>query len=67
MMNSEPKQYLIKSVVVEAVQVEEDVEVEVIDSKKLLKAGDLIVTHKDGRKLVETNEQFNKKYFELES
>jgi len=65
MTEDEPKEYLIRNIVVEAVRVKNDIEIMVSTRKKIAKAGDWIVTHKDGKKLIVSGKEFANKYMPL--
>ena len=62
---AEPKEYLVKHIVVEAYQVESDVEVEVSIDHVIARQGDWIVTHKNGKRKIVKADEFAKNYMPM--
>jgi hypothetical protein len=59
------KQYLVRDIVTTAYRLEADVFVDVLKEKVLAKAGQWIVTFKDGRKKLMDNDDFQKRFIQI--
>jgi hypothetical protein len=64
-MKTKKREFWTKNIVVEAYQVEDDIEVEVTESRIVAKRGDWVVTAKDGKTRVIDNRYFHENYFEI--
>jgi hypothetical protein len=64
-MPAEIREYLIRNIVVNAYQINHEIEMEVTTSKQIAKPGDWVVIHKNGKTKIVSAERFSKEYMPL--
>lgn len=64
-MDFAEKEYLVKDIVTTAHQLENDIIIDVLKEKTLAKAGQWLVTFKDGRKKLMDNIDFQNRFIKI--